>query len=57
MFANSEEEMILAERAGHLKKKSAEKNCIKVKAGVIVDVTEMESLCGLKRHYRQWGKI
>jgi len=30
-----------------LKKKNCRKNCIKVKAGVAVDVTEMESLCGL----------
>lgn len=45
MFANGEEEMILAERPCHLKKKkSVGKKCTTVKAGVIVDVTEIKSL-------------
>ena len=49
MFATSKEEIILAERASHLKSKICRKKpCIKVKAGVIVDVTEMESYVACK---------
>lgn len=49
MFANSEEERNLAEKACHVvrkKNKPAKIACIKVKVGVIVDVTEMEAYVG-----------
>lgn len=49
MFATRKKEIILAERACHLKSKICrKKTCIKVKAGVIVDVTEMESYVACK---------
>lgn len=39
------------------KNKPAKIVSVKVKASVVVDVTEMESLCGLKRHNGQLGKL